>query len=109
MNVKQEEAGFEAFLAKYANLSEHVFFLIGNYSEGSTLQKSYFCSKYRISESEIGVIPFHSEWNYLLEQKKLKHYIGRSDKTEMSGKKYYFLREVEVCIEKMWNFAVGEK
>lgn len=103
VNVKQEEAGFETFLAKYANLSEHVFFLIGNYSEGSTLQKSYFCSKYRISEREIGIIPFHSEWDYLWKQKKLEHYIGRSDEAKMSGKKYYFLHEVESCIEKIWN------
>ena len=105
VNVKQEESGFETFFAQYANLSEHIFFLIGNYSEGTTLQKSYFSNKYRISENEIGVIPFHSEWQYLLKQKKLENYIGRRDKEKMSGKKYYFLREVEASIEKIWSMA----
>ena len=109
VNIKQKEALFETFFAKYANLSGNVFFLMGNYSEGSTLQKSYFCSKYRISENEIGVIPFHSEWNYLLEQDKLVSYVRESDETKISGKKYYFLHEVELCIEKIWNMATVEK
>ncbi len=105
VTIQQEEDAFETFFAQYTNLSEHMFFLIGNYCEGEMFQKSYFCSKYRISENEIGVIPFHSQWQYICEQKKVADYVRHSDEAKMSGKKYYFLKEAEQCIEKIWNMA----
>lgn len=101
VNMKQSEESFEAFFAKYANLSEHIFFLIGSYFTEGNCDRDYLCSKYRILEEDIGVIPFNPELQYICEKSRLDTYIRRSDKNRISGMRYCFMREVEQTAEKI--------
>ena len=105
VNVKQSETAFDAFFMKYANLSEHIFFLIGNYFAKGSCGRDYLCSKYRIAEASMGVIPFHPQLTYLCEKDSLNAYIRGAGKSEMDGLQAVFMRELEKTAEKMISAA----
>lgn len=109
VNMKQQETAFDTFFAKYANLSEHIFFLIGSYFAEGSCDREYLCSRYRILEKDIGVIPFHPQLQYICEKGRLDTYIRCSGKSRMSGIQSCFMREVEQTAEKIMNKVSNNK
>lgn len=101
VNLKQSEAAFDTFFMKYANLSEHIFFLIGSYFAKGSCDRDYLCSKYRIAEENLGVIPFHSQLPYICEKGKVDTYIRHGRKSGMDGTASGFMRELEQTAEKI--------
>lgn len=101
VNMKQSEAAFDTFFMKYANLSEHIFFLVGSYFAKGSCDKTYLCSKYRIADDEIGVIPFHPQLAYICEKGRLDAYIRCRQKSKMDGIQAAFIRELEQTAEKV--------
>ena len=98
VNMKQSEAVFDTFFAKYANISEHIFFLIGSYFAKGSCSKTYLCNKYRIAEENFGVIPFHPQLSYICEEGRLDAYIRHSRKSGMASD---FMQELEQTAEKI--------
>ena len=103
VNVTQSEAAFETFFASYANLSEHIFFLIGSYFEDKDCDMDYLSKKYRILKENMGVIPFNPELQYICQKKRLNAYIRCNDEVHTSGMKAYFMKEIEQTAEKILN------
>ena len=106
VNIKQSQSAFDTFFMKYANLSEHIFFLIGSYFAKGSCDKVYLCNKYRIAEEAVGVIPFHSKLAYICEKGKLDDYIRCSRKSEIDGLQTIFIRELEQIAEKMISIVL---
>ena len=107
VNMKQEKAAFDTFFANYANISEHIFFLIGSYffvgsyfSNGSC-DREYLCSGYRIAEADFGIIPFHPKLPDICEKGKLDTYIRCGRKSKMNGIQTIFMHELEQTVEKL--------
>lgn len=105
VNLKQEEQSFDMFWAHYANLSEKLFFLIGNYIEGGNCDKGYLQSKYRIPEKQLAVIPFNPEFQYVCEKCRIDKYIRKNNVSWPSGMRILFMEEVEKAMEMIYEYA----